>query len=368
LNLREIWHPNIHKIVFVNRHLNGGDGISAVARLIAKVLNERTNNNFHVTCLSLNKIDCAEEYSNLLIIQCNGAKLKMLIELFNSQFRNNYIIFDELSYARLLPALPLFNKSISYTHGTEIWSKKLNSRLKAARFVDVLISNSKYTINRAYKENEFARETEVCWLSTEDDQGPEWLPIFESPPTVICIGRMHKGKDKGQRCLIDAWRSVENKIENSELIFIGTGNDEEEIIRYAKEVGLKKVKFEGFINSKDKKMEEYWKKAWVFCMPAKMESFGLVYVEAMRNRIPVVASKHDSANEINLNGYSGFNVNVYSNSDELSSVLTALLKDKNRCKQIGLNGHNRWNEFYRFSKFATRFNRILDTHLKRKRD
>ena len=69
-----------------------------------------------------------------------------------------------------------------------------------------------------------------------------------------------------------------------------------------------RIEFRGFVP--DAEMDLVWSEATVFAMPSRGEGFGLVYIEALRHGLPVVASIHDAAPEVNLDGVTGFNVNL----------------------------------------------------------
>ena len=50
------------------------------------------------------------------------------------------------------------------------------------------------------------------------------------------------------------------------------------------------------------RLDAYWQRATVFAMLGFAEGFGLVYAEAMRRGLPVVASMEDAGQEINVDG------------------------------------------------------------------
>jgi glycosyltransferase involved in cell wall biosynthesis len=45
-------------------------------------------------------------------------------------------------------------------------------------------------------------------------------------------------------------------------------------------------------------MVALWRRAHVFAMPSRGEGFGLVYIEAMRYGVPVIASIHEKRAEM----------------------------------------------------------------------
>src|SRR5262249_10730383 len=121
-----------------------------------------------------------------------------------------------------------------------------------------------------------------------------------------------------------------------------------------------RIEFRGFVP--DAEIDRVWSQASVFAMPSRGEGFGLVYIEAMRHSVPVIASIHDAAPEINLDGCTGYNVNL-DRPTELTDKIIYLLRDRDHAAQLGANGHRRWHEHFRYSAFRNRFLPILNDFL-----
>jgi phosphatidylinositol alpha-1,6-mannosyltransferase len=173
----------------------------------------------------------------------------------------------------------------------------------------------------------------------------------------LIVGRLQAGRDKGHRALIDAWPKVISKVPDARLAVVGTGNDEQALREYAASAGLgARVDFLGFVP--DDRMDRIWNRAWVLAMPSWGEGFGLVYIEAMRFGLPVVASVHDAAPEINLHSHTGFNVDLQ-RVEELPEVLIRLLNDPQQCAALGQSGHRRWRAHFSYTAFRDRFKPIL---------
>jgi phosphatidylinositol alpha-1,6-mannosyltransferase len=107
----------------------------------------------------------------------------------------------------------------------------------------------------------------------------------------------------------------------------------------------------GFLPEPD--VAEVWGRGTAFAMLGSDEGFGLVFVEAMRHGIPVIASTDDASQEVNVDGVTGFNV---SRRDEagLTERLFLLMSDHDRATELGRAGHQRWREHFRFSSFKAR--------------
>jgi phosphatidylinositol alpha-1,6-mannosyltransferase len=118
---------------------------------------------------------------------------------------------------------------------------------------------------------------------------------------------------------------------------------------------------EGFVP--DHALEACYAQATVFAMPSRGEGFGLVYIEAMRHGLPVIASVHDAAPEVVRDGQTGYTVNL-DRPEELPERLIHLLKDRAHGQQLGQNGQRRWAEHYRYCHFQERFRPILLEFLK----
>jgi phosphatidylinositol alpha-1,6-mannosyltransferase len=102
------------------------------------------------------------------------------------------------------------------------------------------------------------------------------------------------------------------------------------------------------------KMPELFESAHVLAMPSRQEGFGIVYIEAMRHGLPVIASRHDAGQEINVDGETGFNVDL-DRKNELTERLIELLSNADRAAAMGEVGFRRWQQHFRYSSFADRF-------------
>src|SRR5262249_19708349 len=116
------------------------------------------------------------------------------------------------------------------------------------------------------------------------------------------------------------------------------------------------IELPGFIP--DDAMNDIWRRAHVFAMPSRNEGFGIVYAEAMRQGLPVIASVHDAGREVNVDRVTGFNVDLDRPGD-LEERLIYLLRESTAAKSMGAAGRQRWREHYRFSCFAQRLIQAL---------
>jgi len=95
-------------------------------------------------------------------------------------------------------------------------------------------------------------------------------------------------------------------------------------------------------------VEQHLIQASVFCMPTKVEPFGIAPIEALAHRIPVVASRIGALPDIIQHGKTGLLV-APDSVDELAAALILLLSDPEKCRSFGDLGHQLIKETYTWS-------------------
>src|SRR3989339_1814893 len=115
---------------------------------------------------------------------------------------------------------------------------------------------------------------------------------------VLFLGRvtMQKGPDY----FVNVAKRVLDKMENVKFIIAGKGDMTQRIITRAAELGIgHKVLFAGFVGGE--LVHKAYQMADLFVMPSVSEPFGLVPLEALRHRVPVIISKQSGISEILTN-------------------------------------------------------------------
>lgn len=263
-------------------------------------------------------------------------------------------LFDCAGIARARPRIPgLRRPFLSWLHGIEVWEGARADHLGALRAARVLLANSHHTLERARDLHAGFEHARVCWLGTEEDTVPAVVDR-ERPPTVMILGRMDAREAyKGHRELIGAWPRIVQAVPNARLVIAGEGSDGPALQQLAETSGAAAhIEFTGFVP--DDAIDAVWSRATAFAMPSRGEGFGLTYVEAMRRGLPVVASIHDAAQEINLEGETGFNVSL-DEPGALTDRLVVLLRDQDLAHKLGAAGRARWRAHFRYSAFRERF-------------
>lgn len=104
---------------------------------------------------------------------------------------------------------------------------------------------------------------------------------------VLFVGRLVR--EKGVQVLLDAAPKILAGCPNTRFVVIGTGYYLEDLRRQANYLGINdRVNFVGYV--KDDDLLRMFKIADVVCIPSLYEPFGIVALEGMAARVPVVTS------------------------------------------------------------------------------
>jgi len=168
---------------------------------------------------------------------------------------------------------------------------------------------------------------------------------------------MRSERHKNHRTLLHAMVEVVRAVPDAMLAIVGEGDDRQEIAELGAALGLgDRLLFTGAVSQAE--LDSWYRRAWVFAMPAEREGFGLVYLEAMARGLPVVAGACGASLEIIDNGKSGLLVSP-TDHRELAQRIVALLEDDRLRAAIGRAGRARFAQHFGVEQFASRLCRAL---------
>jgi glycogen(starch) synthase len=172
---------------------------------------------------------------------------------------------------------------------------------------------------------------------------------------VLYVGRLVY--EKGIHILINAVPKILSKV-NAKFIIVGSGYMKEQLLNIVRSMNLEhKVLFEGFID--EETLVKLQKTADVSVVPSLFEPFGIVALEAMAAKSPVVVSDTGGLSEIVEHDVSG--VKVYPNNPEsLAWGITKVLLDSAYAKYLGENAYRKVQEKYDWEKIAQQTKRIYE--------
>ena len=326
----------------------GNGGIAVCARMTAAALANR-NPMSALACLDTGDFSIGK----VPVRTFGGSRLKFSLQLAMSARRSTCVFYDFLGTARAHQVMRFHDRPYAvWAHGVEVWEAMRPDYQRALERADLVLVHSAYTQERGARWFKGAKTVRLCPLATDIDEEPSRQGPSDGPPVVLVLGRIDEKLGKGHDVLISLWPKVASAVPGARLVFAGGGNRTEHIRALAaSSSAAASIDVLGFVPVA--RIAGLWDRASVFAMPSLAEGFGLVYVEAMRRGIPVLASREDAGQEVNADGVSGYNVSRR-RPDEMADALVALLRDRDLARRLGEGGHRRWREHYTFSSFERR--------------
>lgn len=350
------------RILLVGFSLERGQGgIAVVARLMARVLGAwHAAQRCEVRALMLMPVSEPAEFG-FAIHSARGQRARFLLQACRAAAWADGVIYDCANMARVHGFLPWKRPSLVYLHGVEVWENAKPAWIAACRRATYRVANSHYTQARCARLHGLS-DIEVCWLATEDAEShpaPLAPALAQRPAHVLILGRIALEEDyKGHCELIAAWPRILETVPDARLLIAGAGNGLARLrTRVAQSPAAGHIDVLGFVPEAE--MDALFARVRVLAMPSRGEGFGLVYIEAMRRGIPVLASVHDAGQEVVVNGETGYCVDLQ-HPDELAAALLRLLREDQLLVQMADAARQRWQSHFCFARFEDRFSAVLD--------
>ena len=152
--------------------------------------------------------------------------------------------------------------------------------------------------------------------------------INDNEIVIGVVGRMSEQKDPVTT--IKAFNELYTKKKNIRLMYVGSGELEDEVMEYAKKNNLQKlVTITGWVNN----AEEYIPAFDIAILPSKWEGFGLALIEYMACNKPIVASNVGGITDIIKDNINGLIFEAQENK-ELAEKIEILINDKELLEKI----------------------------------
>ena len=196
---------------------------------------------------------------------------------------------------------------------------------RTLRVADRVLSNSADLLTKAERICPAVKDkSEVVGNGVDVAKFDEASPFQHRQPYVLGVGRfVHK---KGFDLLVRAFESVHKEWPGVGLLLAGDGEQRDECEKLTKALGLGDVvKFLGAVDQP--KVRTLLKGCELFVLPSRQEPFGIVILEAMASRKPVVATRVGGVPEIIRHMGNGILVKPES-PEELGDAIILLFQDE----------------------------------------
>jgi len=226
-----------------------------------------------------------------------------------------------------------------------------------------LIVNSNATKNSVMKSAPWLKENKISVIYKGISLRPyeikptkslcEELGFNEKTKFVTFIGQLEKRK--GIKYLLEAWKSIHSKHEDSVLLFVGKGPMKEYIEEFISSNNLEsQIKLLGFRND----IPSILQQSYLLTLPSLYEGFGYVLVEAMAARIPTVATNVSSIPEIVDDKNTGLLVPI-EDSIKLADAISYLLNHPNETKSMGMLGRKIVENKFKIDLMIDNFEKVF---------
>jgi glycosyltransferase involved in cell wall biosynthesis len=158
-------------------------------------------------------------------------------------------------------------------------------------------------------------------------------------------------QDKGGFLLLEAFRLVQQQNPALKLVIVGS----EEYQQFVRDIP--NIRVTGFIPSKE--LQHLFDTASLFAMPSLHEPWGLVYLEALASKTPILGLNRNSLPEITQNGKFGFLVDRPDPQLIAKSILQAF-SDPDKLCQMGKEGQKYCLETFSWEQVAIKINSIMN--------
>ncbi|MEC8457788.1 MAG: N-acetyl-alpha-D-glucosaminyl L-malate synthase BshA [Bacteroidota bacterium] len=258
------------------------------------------------------------------------------------------------AYAAYMAKKILLDKGIyipvvTTLHGTDITLVGKNPSYKPAVTFSINNSDIVTSVSQSLKENTLRSFV----VKNEIEVIPNFVDLSLYQKDVLCqrsqiapntekiishISNMRTVKRIPD--IIDVFYKIQNK-EDAILLMIGDGPEREKAEQQAKDLGIySKVKFLG----KTIEIKKLLSISDLFLLTSATESFGLVALEAMAAKVPVISSNAGGISEVNIHGVTGYLATI-GDIETMANYSLKLLQNPEMHQEFRNNAYERAKEF-----------------------
>jgi len=193
-------------------------------------------------------------------------------------------------------------------------------------------------------------------LKIDADEARKELGISGTDIVVGALGKLHR--DKGVYDLLYATSSLVKKYPSVKLLFVGSGPEQHNIERETRKLSIhNNVIFTGLRID----VERMYAAMDLFVFPSKcVEGFGMVLIEAMAMKKPVIGSAIGGITEIVSNGINGILVPA-GNVAALSEAIAGYIENREVFQNIAMEGRKTVELKFSDKMYGNKFQALLNS-------
>ncbi|MFN2588115.1 MAG: glycosyltransferase family 4 protein [Actinomycetota bacterium] len=295
---------------------------------------------------------------------CGGSKLRAVrafVRVLRRE-RPDVVLYGHVLLVPLgLVARVLRRRAVNVliAHGYEVWDRPSAPKRRLMRAaVDRVAAVSDYTARAMAAAYGMAPERFVRVINAVDAAGPAPRRPERAGDKLLTVSRLNPlDKAKNVDKVILAMPRVVDRAPATHLYVVGDGAWRGELQSLAGSLGVaERVHFLGAVS--DERREALYAGSDVFVLPSTQEGFGIVYLEAWRHALPVIAGAGGAAPEVVRDGIEG--IVVAPAPDAVAAATLRLLGDPGLRRAMGEAGHRRLTTSYSGRHFRDAVLKMLD--------
>lgn len=177
--------------------------------------------------------------------------------------------------------------------------------------------------------------------------------IHYTVPHILFVG--FDWLRKGGPDLVEAFKIVQQKIPDARLTVVGANPQ------------LNIPNCEVIGPGRPEELDQYYQRASVFCLPTYREPFGIVFLEAMKARLPIVATRVGAIPDFVEEGGNGWLVEP-GDITGLANALIRLLQNPHTARKLGERSHQIIEERYTWEAVGNRLRQEISEVLAREEE
>lgn len=169
-------------------------------------------------------------------------------------------------------------------------------------------------------------------------------PVWQKPPVIGSLGRMVE--KKGFDIFLEALAQLHQRKISFRAVLGGDGEERKKLKELVIKLGLYDVvTFPGWVQEPLKFLSEMD----IFCLPSHHEPFGIVLLEAMAAKLPIVSTDAEGPREILTPNEDGIIV-PRADPKAMADALEFLLNDESAARNLASNAYRTVRDYYEIDK------------------
>lgn len=348
------------RVLVVWREFFTEGGIQQIGRMLLKALAEQKE--VQLTAFSMH-----DQESKNGVVGFSGNKVKLAWSVLKNLPNTDMLILGHINLAPFsLASRCLRKRSILWVYGLEVWRPLPFLARTGAQCATKIVSISGFTQNIMCQHTPLSKNK---FYLIPPCPNPDYEnPVELSPsvgafprPLLLTVSRLAPPeRQKGIEHVLQTLPFVLKEFPKLTYLIVGDGEDRERLEELTKMLGVKNnVRFVGEVPNKG--LASYYTPCDIFVLPSAKEGFGIVFLEAMFHKKPVIAARADATQEIVEDGVTGILVE-WGSVAEIANALLTLLKNPALRTRMGEAGYKKAQEKFLFKHFVKSAKDLIHMH------